>query len=111
MGGKLKKDLKPLLPEPFRRGECFGRIIPVHRLSPEVMGEHAAGFFDPNIQAIALSSDISGLELERVLMHEMFHATLDRLYLDAELDNKFVEALIENLVGVVFDNWRLKWRK
>lgn len=105
-----KKDLKPLLPEPFRCAEVFGRTVPVHMLPSLVMG-NADGMYDPNLQTIALSDDVIGIELERVLLHEVFHATLDRLYLDAELDEKFVEALVENLVGAVFDNWKLKWKK
>lgn len=111
MGGKIKKDLKTLLPEPFRRAECFGRVIPVHRLAPDLMGPGIAGYFDPELLAIGLSDDVIGIEMEKVLMHEMFHATLDRLYLDAELDSKFLEALVENLVSMVFDNWRCKWKK
>lgn len=91
----------------WRTAEVFGAKVPVFR--PGDL-EEVNGFFDPNTKVIAIDSSLKGEELERTVMHEVLHALLDRLYIDSQLDEKLVEVIIENICGVVFDNFKVKWK-
>lgn len=98
----------PKKTKPFRIADIFGRFVPILR-NPE-MPDGMMGYFDPQNSVIGLSNDAVGMELERTVLHEIFHATLNRLYVDTQLDEKFIEVLIEGLVEATFQNYRLKWR-
>jgi hypothetical protein len=54
---------------------------------------------------------LAGPDLEHTVIHEMFHAILDRLHIQQQMPPEFVEVLVENLSAGVIDNYNLEWKK
>lgn len=96
---------------PFRVVNIFGLKIPVYKVDGLLDNQDMYGFFDCEKKLICVDSGLKGSILEHTIVHEMFHATLDRLFVQHQLDEKFVEVIVENLTVSLVDNYSLKARE
>jgi hypothetical protein len=94
--------------KPFRFALVFGWKIPILKMNPQ---EDVVGVYIPEAKTIGVASGARGEDLEKVCMHEILHAMMDRLYIDSQVDEKLVEVIIENSCQVIFENFKVKWRK
>src|SRR6185503_14025827 len=101
----------------FRKARVFGTLVPIYRVKGLMAGSalpelgQAFGYFHEETKVIGVDADLKGDALEGTVLHELFHATLDRLHVQQQLSRALVEVIVENLAVAVVDNYRLRWRK
>lgn len=91
----------------WRVAQVFGQKIQIFRGTLE---NSFYGYFSPEKKIIAISDEISDLEAEETLIHELLHATFDRLYIDRTIPPQLVEIIIENSCRTICENFTLKWK-
>lgn len=94
----------------FRKAEVFGRKVPIYKI-PGLRREGCFGYFHADTKRIGIDAHLAGPDLEHTVIHEMFHAILDRLHIQQQMPPEFVEVLVENLSAGVIDNYNLEWKK
>lgn len=92
-------------PKKFRTLKVFGLEIPVFKLPG--LG-NVYGFYDDESKYIGVDATLRGDILEHTIIHELNHAVLDRLHIHHQLDEKFVEIIVENLTVALLDNYKVK---
>jgi Zn-dependent peptidase ImmA (M78 family) len=108
-GQRLKGGLK-VKAKLFRKLRVFGKIIPVFRISG-LMDQGAYGYYSEEHEEVGVDADLKGEELEHTVIHELFHAVLDRLHCQQQMSPEFVEVVVENLSRSVIDNFKVSFRK
>ncbi len=93
----------------FRLAKVFGRLVPIYKRKG-LLAEDTYGYYREDVKEIAVAEELKGEILEHTIIHELFHAVLDRLHIHQQLNDEFAEVLIENLAAAVVDNYRLKWK-
>jgi len=93
-------------PKPWKTLTVFGWKIPILRLP--TIKDNMYGFYDDEAKVIVVDETLKGRELVETMIHEMFHATLDRLYVHAQLDDKFAEVIVEGLTIAIVENFEVK---
>lgn len=87
----------------------FGRTVPVRY---EELASNESGEYDTDTKEIKISSSLTGDELTITEVHELFHATWDRIGLDqARLAIEIEEVIVQNFATVVVENYQLTRRK
>lgn len=98
-------------PKPFRILKVFGVDVPVYKVSGLIKNEGMYGFYEDEGKYIGVDADLKGDILEHTIIHELKHAVLDRLHIHHQLDEKFVEIIVENLTVALIDNFEVRERK
>lgn len=94
----------------FRKMKVFGKIIPVFKVKG-LIAQDVYGYYSEEHEQIGVDADIKGDVLEHTVIHEMFHAVLDRLHCQQQMPPEFVEVIVENLAQSIIDNYSVRWRK
>lgn len=84
----------------------FGWAIPVYKVK-DLVKEGAYGLYDDTAKYIMIDDGLNSELTEHSIIHEMFHATLDRLHCQVQLDEKFVEVIVENLSVALMENFKV----
>lgn len=92
----LKKKIKPLT--------IFGQVVPVFI----VPLEKAGGYYYPTEKKIEIDSSLPDQDFPRALLHEIFHATFDRVSFSQAIPSELEEVLVDTLSKVVVENFTLK---
>lgn len=103
----------------LRRLNVFGKVVPVFKVDGLLRGEAAPdvgpclGFYTyaDDGPRIAVESTLQGEELQHTILHEMFHAVLDRVHVQQQLPPALVEVIVETLAVSVVDNFKLQNKK
>lgn len=95
-------------PKPFRILKVFGREVPVYKVANIIRDENMYGYYEDVGKYIGVDSSLKGEILDHTVIHELFHAVLDRLHVQHQLDEKFVEIIVENLSVALIDNFKMK---
>lgn len=101
----------------FRKARVFGTLVPIFKVKGLLDGSaipdlgSAYGYFQDDTKEIGVDAGLRGDALEGTVLHELFHATLDRLHIQQQLSRQMVEVIVENLAVAVVDNYHLRWRK
>lgn len=98
-------------PKAFRRLKVFGLLIPVFKMVGLMDQESMYGYYESEAKYIGVDSKLKGVTLEHTVIHEMFHSVLDRLHIQHQLDEKFVEIIVENLTLALIDNYKVQYKK
>lgn len=98
-------------PKPFRLLKVFGSLVPAFLVKGMTKAEGALGFYESENRFIGIDSSLRGDKLEATMVHELFHAMFHRLYLSQQIPPELEEVIIENLVVVLFDNYKVSPRK
>lgn len=96
-------------PKVFRRLNVFGKSIPVFKVTG-LMDKDAYGYYSEEHQQIGIDADLKGDMLEHTIIHELFHAVLDRLHCQQQMAPEFLEVVVENLALSVIDNFKVKFK-
>lgn len=96
-------------PKAFRKAQVFGKSIPVFKVQG-LLETNTYGYYDGSTKEIGVDERLKGDDLEHTVIHELFHATLDRLHCQQQMSEEFLEVVIENLAAAVIDNFRVKWK-
>lgn len=97
-------------PKLFRRLQVFGKVVPVFKVKG-LMSQGAYGYYSEESAQIAVDESLKGDMLEHTVIHELFHAVLDRLHCQQQMPPEFVEVIVENLSASVIDNFHVKARR
>lgn len=95
----------------FRKMRVFGKMIPVFKVRGLMASADAYGYYSEEHQQIGVDAGLKSDDLEHTVIHEMFHAVLDRLHCQQQMAPEFVEVVVENLARAVIDNYKVRWRK
>ena len=88
------------------RLKVFGWLVKVNYI--DLSETHNVGYYDFAKKQIYIHNKLSAKEKLATLIHELFHASLDRMaFNQTKIDHDLQEILVENLTQVLVENFKL----
>lgn len=70
------------------------------------------GFYHAIDKNIKIDKKLKGNKKNHTLLHELFHASLDRLgFNNTSLSTDMEELIVDNLAQVLLDNLEIRWKR
>lgn len=89
--------------------DVFGKKIKIIKVKKLMEQKLACGIYNPRHKTIEVDTALKGDDLLHTYLHEIIHATVDRLGLhNAQLSHDLEEILAENIPMVLIENFNIK---
>lgn len=96
-------------PKIWKKLRVFGLVIPVFRVNG-LLEDGAFGYYEDEHKFIAIDARLRGEDEIHTLIHELFHAALDRIHAQQQMPDPFAEIVVENLTVALLENFRVRSR-